>query len=463
MLSGQNGILNRAVEAKEKTEISSEKENISLALTLCKMDKEEKTIDKNSLEKALKSQIGKNEEVKITSNGNDSFVIEFTKMGKVYYIEGTGEIVEESEVTKIETINDLKEFRDEVNSGNSFKNKIVSLKNDIVIDEKWIPIGNETNKFEGTFIGNNHTINININSNENNIGLFGVNSGNIYSLGILGEIIGNEFVGGLVGKNYGNIFNSYNEANIKSISTSSNPYVGGIAGKSFSGIINTSYNKGVIQSNYFSTGGITGGTENTTVKNCYNLGTVSGNGQVGGIVGRIINSYVYNCYNVGVIRSSNSSTGGIVGQDVNNSYISNCINVGEIYGISNTGGIIGGLNGKIEKCYNTGKVIGNGTTGGIVGFAINNSLISNCYNKAEIQGKTEEKPEASVGGIVGSSDIGIIGCLWYSDNIEYAIGNLKETDGFSSDLVIPEILEIVNSENKFKESNDGKYPILEWQ
>lgn len=129
-------------------------------------------------------------------------------------------------------------------------------------------------------------------------------------------------------------------------------------------------------------------------------------------------------------------------------------------------GIIGYLNGDIKKCYNSGSVIGNGTTGGIVGLAINNTLINNCYNKAKVQGKTEEKPGAFVGGIVGSSDIGITGCLWYSDNLDYAIENLQKSDGFSSNLEIPEILEVVNIENKFKVSynniNNG-YPILEWQ
>lgn len=337
MLTGQNGILNRASEAKEKTSVAEEKEKISFAVTLCKMNKKDGDIDKDSLENALKSQIGKNAEFIITNNGNENFTIKFTDTEETYYVENTGKILEESEVTKIETISDLKSLRDKVNKGDSFANKIISLKKDILIDENWIPIGNEENKFEGTFFGNNHKINININSNENDIGLFGVNNGYIYSLGISGEIIGKDFVGGITGKNYGDIFNSYNEASIKSTSTSFNPYVGGIAGKSFSGNINSSYNKGEIQSTYFSTGGIAGGADETTVKNCYNLGTLNGKGQAGGIAGRIINSCVSNCYNIGTINNSNSSTGGIVGHDVANSSISNCINLGDVYGNANTG------------------------------------------------------------------------------------------------------------------------------
>ena len=38
MLTGQNGILNRATETKEKTDYAKEKEEISLAITTSKMD-----------------------------------------------------------------------------------------------------------------------------------------------------------------------------------------------------------------------------------------------------------------------------------------------------------------------------------------------------------------------------------------------------------------------------------------
>ena len=66
MLTGQNGILNRASEAKTKTEVSGEKEKIDLAAMEALTDGYGK-ITKDSLKKALKSQLGK--DVELTGNG----------------------------------------------------------------------------------------------------------------------------------------------------------------------------------------------------------------------------------------------------------------------------------------------------------------------------------------------------------------------------------------------------------
>ena len=66
MLTGQNGILNRASEAKTKTEVSEEKEKIDLAAMEALTDGYGK-ITKDSLKKALESQLGK--DVELTGNG----------------------------------------------------------------------------------------------------------------------------------------------------------------------------------------------------------------------------------------------------------------------------------------------------------------------------------------------------------------------------------------------------------
>ena len=60
MLTGQNGILNRAAEAKEKTSVAEESEGIKLAIYSEKMRSNySDKITKDNLEEALKIQFGK--------------------------------------------------------------------------------------------------------------------------------------------------------------------------------------------------------------------------------------------------------------------------------------------------------------------------------------------------------------------------------------------------------------------
>ncbi len=63
-----------------------------------------------------------------------------------------------------------------VNEGNNFSGKTIKLDADIDLgDKEWTPIGNSTNKFQGTFDGNKNIIsNMTINTpKKNNVGLFG--------------------------------------------------------------------------------------------------------------------------------------------------------------------------------------------------------------------------------------------------------------------------------------------------
>lgn len=74
----------------------------------------------------------------------------------------------------INNLNDLKAFRDAVNSGVNYAGKTVTLNADIdLAGEDWTPIGTSTNPFTGTFDGQGHTIsNVYVNFN-GNAGLFG--------------------------------------------------------------------------------------------------------------------------------------------------------------------------------------------------------------------------------------------------------------------------------------------------
>ena len=78
----------------------------------------------------------------------------------------------------ISTLEELKAFRDEVNAGNTFAGKTVELAANIdLMSEEWTPIGNDTNKFQGTFDGKGYTVsNLVITGNNSYVGFFGFTS-----------------------------------------------------------------------------------------------------------------------------------------------------------------------------------------------------------------------------------------------------------------------------------------------
>ena len=72
MLTGQNGILNRAAEAKEKTQVANEKEAVNMA-AMEALTEGKGTITKEILTKTMKSYLGKND-VELTGNGPWQYV-----------------------------------------------------------------------------------------------------------------------------------------------------------------------------------------------------------------------------------------------------------------------------------------------------------------------------------------------------------------------------------------------------
>lgn len=149
------------------------------------------------------------------------------------------EIPEEPEKYCIYNLDDLLEFREKINSGEtSFEGVDVYLMDDIDLSSipYWISIGSQDKPFKGTFYGNSHTIsNMNINNISHYMGLFGKNSGTITELTVTGEIRAHtcEIVGGIVGENNGTISYSNSKVNI----LGSAEKIGGIAGLSEGGSI----------------------------------------------------------------------------------------------------------------------------------------------------------------------------------------------------------------------------------
>lgn len=86
-------------------------------------------------------------------------------------------------------------------------------------------------------------------------------------------------------------------------------------------------------------GGIIGyvNTDNVTLTNCVNYGTVTGKQLVGGIVGGGFKNTAYiNCENHGAVTATNIEVGGIVGEKYASATLTNCKNTGVIKAGSTT-------------------------------------------------------------------------------------------------------------------------------
>lgn len=182
-LSGNNGLITKTIEAKEKTEEAEDIEKIKLAMLEAQIGENGyQEIEATTFQEALNSQFeGRN--LQLTDNGDGSFIINIDNGNKMYYTDSNGLIINNQNVVKIATSDELKVFRDNVNSGNTYEGWYIYLAKDITlnIDEEWEPIGiyredstnpdDKTNiPFKGIFDGKFHTISgVHTNSSKKNI------------------------------------------------------------------------------------------------------------------------------------------------------------------------------------------------------------------------------------------------------------------------------------------------------
>lgn len=153
---------------------------------------------------------------------------------------------------------------------------------------EWTPIGNNSNKYTGTFEGNNKTIS----------GLY-FNNSEQYYVGLFGYIGSNAKI-----KNVG-VVNSYFKGNA---------CIGGVCGYNNEGTITNCSNTGNVSGTGNQVSGVCGYSFKGTITNCYNTGTVSGAYYVGGVCGWNYDGTITNCYYL-----SGTATGGINGSDATGS------------------------------------------------------------------------------------------------------------------------------------------------
>ena len=96
-LTGENGLLTRANEAKTETEIADEKEKVELSATGALAKDNGSIITEKYLEDELNSYIGQRDvDYKLEKEGNN-FIVTYTKSNRNYIIHPNGEVVEEKQ------------------------------------------------------------------------------------------------------------------------------------------------------------------------------------------------------------------------------------------------------------------------------------------------------------------------------------------------------------------------------
>ena len=185
----------------------------------------------------------------------------------------------------ITTEEEFKWFAAQVNIAQNSSAKAV-LANDITVTS-WTPIGNATNKFNGTLDGNGHTVTIDsmANNSADYAGLVGYlgNFGTVRNIKVAGKVSGGNNVGGVVGYCLGELQNVMNAATVRGTSnvggvvgymgSTKSSYnlgnTGEITGSSVGGLVGTMAGGGYVNNGFSTTQGVCGTLQSGTFNNCY--------------------------------------------------------------------------------------------------------------------------------------------------------------------------------------------------
>ncbi len=139
------------------------------------------------------------------------------------------------------------------------------------------------------------------------------------------------------------------------------------------------------------TGGIVGSILNSTIRDCYTSGDVSGDFSVGGVGGKISGGSANGCCSFATTSCvlTGERTGGLFGHALTAASITNCYARGAVNGDNKVGGLIGELDhASIDRCYSTGPVTCLGDVrGGLVGTVGDSCAVTLSYWDTETSGQ----------------------------------------------------------------------------
>ncbi|MFA5542316.1 MAG: hypothetical protein WDA47_00945, partial [Bacilli bacterium] len=183
---------------------------------------------------------------------------------------------------QIRTSQDMRYLSEFVDAGNNtigLNFAVPTVTPTISLNDNFSTIGSAAKPFKGNFDGNGTNFILNLNGT-NYQGLFGyVTNGVIKNLSVSGSVTGNDYVGGVAGYSDATITDVYVDAVI----TGSNN-VGGILGyNGNNGNLNYAFNSNIVIGNNYVGGAI--GTNNGSVIEVLNYGSVFASSNVGGVIG----------------------------------------------------------------------------------------------------------------------------------------------------------------------------------
>lgn len=448
-LTGENGIIGKSEEAKEKNEIGQEKEIVTLAVADSKMNNSQNVLEENELQNALENYAKGQTEV---SSAGKEFIVYFIYTNRFYTVDDEGNVAISND---IEIVTDPYPGDYTKNENGETLDGTINKPYEINCVEDLVAISNQAFKgenFYNKYIILNNSLNIESRlsySDYNNTELFGDYNGDGITEGIKNELTNQngcgfkpieEFFGTFLGgKNA--IKNLHMNTNDASNSTFAfiKENLGEVKELEISGNIN--YNVEQLTSTFNCIGGIIG-LNNGKIKDSKSAIDIN-------ISVATSSKYVY--------------AGGIAGAADDEAYIENCNNEGNITISSpsnsidiRVGGIVGRLDGNstVNNCTNNADKIHVETKGylciaGISCDVYNNSVVENCSNKSKLEGITGTDTNARIymGGIISvmdktTNEIVIQNC--YNKGDLYANGYGPRIGGIVSSLVNNKILNCYN-------------------
>lgn len=442
ILIGEKGIIKQANEAKEKSEISAEKEIIQLAVLTARENNEFNILRSEDLQQQIDEKIARvydeGDEITLVFNTNRMYTIDTNgyiieeglkyelatkKLSQELENNTYGTIEKPYEINCIEDLLDLSYkvngiIVDEsgvltyTNTRNAFVNKYIILKKNLNFKSE-LSYEDKTRTDYGDVNKNGIVEELFVETTTGNgwipIGGCGQSEAETFNGNFIGnnKTISNLYINNENETSFAGLFGRTNMARIENLHIKPNiycnsTYAAGIVAYCWGGeISNCSFNGRMenVKENIRSiTAGIIGyANEGCNIEECYSKGEIIGKFQAAGILGTGT-STISKCYNdSSIFNESNDSYSSIGGIAANggNSDIIDCYNKGKVEGPRNAGGITGGGVKKAENCYNSGHIISESSAGGINGGKTNGYTMDfiKCYNIGKIEGGND------VGGI----------------------------------------------------------------
>lgn len=217
----------------------------------------------------------------------------------------------------------------------------------------------------------------------------------------------------------------------------------------------------------------------TTITNCSSSGSVSSPMQwasVGGLIGyQEYACLITNCFCSCTVSGtgSNPAVGGLVGAEnyactINKSYSTGAVSVP-----SGSSAMVGGLVGEernlaynstycsIINCYSTSNVSGGYTVGGLIGSLQSSTTVVNSYSTGFVTGSTS----SSVGGLIGSQGGIVSNSFWDTQTSDKATSN-GGTGKTTTEMKTPSTFIAASWDGSIWNIGDGinnGYPYLDWQ